>query len=83
MSGEAVVTMVVECTAPCGVEVQKVALRLVVRPASTQMPYADRESVGEPEHEGSGYHPRSGRRGGIPWRSVPLAFRRDHSIQCF
>ena len=63
MGGEAVVTTVVECTAPCGVEVEKVALRRVVHPASTQMPYADRESVGEPEREGSGYHPRSGRRG--------------------
>ncbi|KAN0081393.1 Foie gras liver health family 1 domain containing protein [Tylopilus felleus] len=45
VGGEAVVTTVVECTAPCGVEVEKVALRRVVHPASTQMPYADRESV--------------------------------------
>ena len=35
MGGEAVVTTVVECTAPCGVEVEKVALRRAVRPSST------------------------------------------------
>lgn len=63
VSGEAVVTTVVECAAPCGVEVEKVVLRQVVGVSSMRIFWgqvADR-MVGESEREDRRYDVGRGR----------------------